>query len=168
MEMKERHVYRTICFVQSSSDFFLYKIQNDGHHLEILYTRNPPPPPPPPHKKDVLFHQTKISLFNSSCLLLTGNKSNTAGRKSVDLKNKTKPTNAPNLIQDFGLSPSQKAPTRDVITLHIRCSRCSCSIHHTNVYKIATLQSYVYVIFQQNTYKGCVPFGKSKSVFSIR
>ena len=134
-----------------------------------LIIRPPPPlPPPPPHKKDVLFHQTKISLFNSSCLLLTGNKSNTAGRKSVDLKNKTKPTNAPNLIQDFGLSPSQKAPTRDVITLHIRCSRCSCSIHHTNVYKIATLQSYVYVIFQQNTYKGCVPFGKSKSVFSIR
>ena len=125
-------------------------------------------PPPLPHKKDVLFHQTKISLFNSSCLLLTGNKSNTAGRKSVDLKNKTKQTNALNLIQDFGLSPSQKAPTRDVITLHIRCSRCSCSIHHTNVYKIATLQSYVYVIFQQNTYKGCVPFGESKSVFLIR
>ena len=70
---------------------------------------------PPPTKKDVLFHQTKISLFNSSCLLLTGNKSNTAGRKSVDLKKKT--------IQDFGLSPGQKAPTRDVITLHIRCSR---------------------------------------------
>ena len=83
----------------------------------------PPPPPPPPHKKDVLFHQTKISLFNSSCLLLTGNKSNTAGRKSVDLKNKTKQTNALNLIQDFWLSPGQKAPTRDVITLHIRCSR---------------------------------------------
>ena len=93
MEMKERHVYRTTCFVQSSSDFFFYKIQNDGHHLEILCTHYPPatptPPAPPPHKKDVLFHQTKISLFNSSCLLLTGNKSNTAGRKSVDLK-KTK------------------------------------------------------------------------------
>ena len=86
MEMKERHVYRTTCFVQSSSDFFFYKIQNDGHHLEILCTRYPPPSP---HKKDVLFHQTKISLFNFSCLLLTGNKSNTAGRKSVDLK-KTK------------------------------------------------------------------------------
>ena len=127
-----------------------------------LVIRPPRPPAPPPPQK------TKISLFNSSCLLLTGNKSNTAGRKSVDLKSKTKQTNAPNLIQDFGLSPSQKAPTRDVITLHIRCSRCSCSIHHTNVYKIATLQSYVYVIFQQNTYKGCVPFGKSKSVFSIR
>ena len=51
----------------------------------------PPLPPPPPQKKkkDVLFHQTKILLFNSSGLLLTGNKSNTAGRKSVDLK-KTK------------------------------------------------------------------------------
>ena len=84
------------------------------------------PTPPPPHKKkDVLSHQTKISLFNS-CLLLTGNKSNTAGRKSVDLKKKTttnKQTNKCNLIQDFGLSPGQKAPTRDVITLHIRCSR---------------------------------------------
>ena len=66
-----------------------------------LIIRPPPPLPPPPHKKDVLFHQTKISLFNSSCLLLTGNKSNTAGRKSVDLKNKTKQTNALNLIQDF-------------------------------------------------------------------
>ena len=46
-------------------------------------------PLPPPPKKDVLFHQTKMLLFNSSGLLLTGNKSNTAGRKSVDLK-KTK------------------------------------------------------------------------------
>ena len=45
--------------------------------------------PLPPSKKDVLFHQTKMLLFNSSGLLLTGNKSNTAGRKSVDLK-KTK------------------------------------------------------------------------------
>ena len=45
--------------------------------------------PLPPPQKDVLFHQTKILLFNSSGLLLTGNKSNTAGRKSVDLK-KTK------------------------------------------------------------------------------
>ena len=125
MEMKERHVYRTTCFVQSSSDFFFYKIQNDGHHLEILCTRLPPPTP---HKKDVLFHQTKISLFNFSCLLLTGNKSNTAGRKSVDLKKKQKQTNKQktntvNLIQDFGLSPCQNAPTRDVITLHMRCSR---------------------------------------------
>ena len=85
-----------------------------------------PPAPPPHQKKDVLSHQTKILLFNSSCLLLTGNKSNTAGRKSVDLKKKTttnKQTNKCNLIQDFGLSPGQKAPTRDVITLHIRCSR---------------------------------------------
>ena len=45
MEMKERHVYRTTCFVQSSSDFFFYKIQNDGHHREILCTRYPPPLP---------------------------------------------------------------------------------------------------------------------------
>ena len=52
-------------------------------------TLPPTPTTPPPPKRDVLFHQTKISLFNSSCLLLTGNKSNTAGRKSVDLK-KTK------------------------------------------------------------------------------
>ena len=80
----------------------------------------------------MLFHQTKISLFNSSCLLLTGNKSNTAGRKSVDLKNKTKQTNALNLIQDFGLSPGQKAPTRDVITLHIRCSRFTSAGEGTN------------------------------------
>ena len=55
MEMKERHVYRTICFVQSSSDFFFYKIQNDGHHLEILCTRNPPPPRPPPSTKKMCF-----------------------------------------------------------------------------------------------------------------
>ena len=87
MGMKARHVHRTTYFVQSSLIFF-YKIQNDGHHLEKLCTCSPPAPPSP-KKKDVLFHQTKILLFNSSGLLLTGNKSNTAGRKSVDLK-KTK------------------------------------------------------------------------------
>jgi len=112
--------------------FFLYKIQNDGHHLEIPCTRSTPLPRLPP-QKDVPFHQTKITLFNSSCLLLTGNKSNTAGRKSVDLKktkNKTKNKTKKNktnkctqLDSGFWTFSCQRAPTRDVITLHMRCSR---------------------------------------------
>ena len=132
MEMKERHVYRTTCFAQSSSDFFSIKSKMMDITWRYCALVIRLPPPPPPGKKDVLFHQTKISLFNSSCLLLTGNKSNTAGRKSVDLKNKTKQTNALNLIQDFGLSPGQRAPTRDVITLHIRCSRLTSVGEGTN------------------------------------
>ena len=88
MEMKQRHVYRTTCFVQSSSDFFFInsKMMDITWRYCALVIRPPPP-------QDVLFQQTKISLFNSSCLLLTGNKSNTAGRKSVDLKKKKKQTN---------------------------------------------------------------------------
>ena len=86
------------------------------------------PPAPLPLTKDVLF-QSKISLFNSSRLLLTGNKSNTAGRKSVDLKKKKqtnkKTKNKTNKYTqlNFGHSPGQRATTGDVITLHIRCSR---------------------------------------------
>ena len=171
MGMKARHVHRTTCFVQSSLIFF-YKIQNDGHHLEKLCTRFPPAPP----QKDVLFHQTKISLFNSSCLLLTGNKSNTAGRKSVDLKktktNKQTKNKYSQLNSGFWTLSLSKNPytwcdyaTHEVFTLYFSWWGHKLSTHHTNVYKIATLRSHIFVIFQQNTYKGCVPLGESKKGF---
>ena len=172
MEMKERHVYRTTCFAQSSSDFFSIKskMMDITWRYGALVIR-PVIPPPPPRKKDVLFHQTKISLFNSSYLLLTGNKSNTAGRKSVDLKSKTKQTNALNLIQDFFWSKSPYTwcdyATHKMFTLYFSWWGHKLSIHHTNVYQIATLRGYIFVIFQQNTYKGCVPFGKSKKGYAL-
>ena len=134
------------------------------------------PLPPPPQKKDVLFHQTKILLFNSSGLLLTGNKSNTAGRKSVDLKktktNKQTKNKYSQLNSGFWTFSLSKSPytwcdyaTHEVFTLYFSWWGHKLSTHHTNVYKIATLRSYIFVIFQQNTYKGCVPLGESKKGF---
>ena len=51
MEMKERHVYRTTCFVQSSSDFFFIK----SKMMDITWRYYALVIPPPPATKKMCF-----------------------------------------------------------------------------------------------------------------